>query len=66
MNAGGADVLSRDKYAKIDVSPRFVAYLETLLDRVRIKSGYGSVTICVKDGRIHTVECTVSEVITET
>lgn len=58
--------MREDRRVEIKLNPKLVSYLETLLDRIRIKSGYGCVSIHVKDGVIHTVECTVSEVYNDT
>ena len=62
MTDGDGVDMSDDKYEKISLSPRFVAYLETLLNRIQIKTGYGKVIICEKDGKVHVVECAVSEI----
>ena len=55
--------MSDDKYAEIELSQRFVEYLECLLNRVRIKSGYGCVSVVIENGRIHHVEYMVSELV---
>lgn len=46
---------------KIELDNRIVTYLETLLNRINLKSGWGEVTIRVSDGKIAFVECTISE-----
>ncbi len=58
--------MSDEIHPKITLSPRFAKYLETMLNRILIKSGWGTVTIRVQDGRIFSVECSVSERYQET
>ena len=61
MNAGGADGMLEGKCVENVLSERVVTYLETLILHILKRSGYGTVSIRIENGRIHTVECTVSE-----
>jgi len=46
---------------RIELDNRIVTYLETLLNRINLKSGWGAVTIRVSNGRIAYIDHDVSE-----